>query len=404
MDTGLAALGFNTINLDAGYIYGRDATTGRLLVNQTRFPSGIRHLSDTLHAMNFRLGVYTDLSGHSCGDGPRTGSLGHYSLDAATFAHEWQVDYLKVDFCGPAGFAPQCPNASDPLCVSIEADAQYTAWASLRDALNATGRPIYYSICPHTQAAREGPARPFDLIYAPPTAWTASQRQALANSLLVEYYNTMDSWDNFVDAAGIQRYGILTGMDAMVGATHLNYSVAGSWNDADMLMVCNYGAGAVPGGGMTLSEYRAHYAVWSILGSPLILGNDVRALARGEHADCLDLLLNSDIVGVNQDPAAMPARLVWQSPRPSANSTSASVRAQCFARPLSGGRLAVLLLNRAPSALHLSVTWRQLQLPANQEYDVYDVLSRRAAGSARGSYAVHVASHDVAFVILGAHG
>ena len=27
--------------------------------------------------------------------------MGHYQLDADTYAHDWQVDYLKVDFCGP---------------------------------------------------------------------------------------------------------------------------------------------------------------------------------------------------------------------------------------------------------------------------------------------------------------
>ena len=134
----------------------------------------------------------------------------------------------------------------------------------MRDALNATGRPIYYSICPHTRAAPVGPARPFDLIYAPPVAWSAAQRAALANSLLVEYYNTMDSWDDFVDPRGVQRYGILTNIDAMLAATRLSYSAPGSWNDADMLMACNFGAGNVPGAGMSLAEYRAMYSVWAV--------------------------------------------------------------------------------------------------------------------------------------------
>ena len=49
-----------------------------------------------------KLGVYTDLSGHTCGNGPGTGSKGHYDIDAATFK-EWQADYLKVDFCGAVG-------------------------------------------------------------------------------------------------------------------------------------------------------------------------------------------------------------------------------------------------------------------------------------------------------------
>jgi hypothetical protein len=27
--------------------------------------------------------------------------MGHYEVDADTYANDWQVDYLKVDFCGP---------------------------------------------------------------------------------------------------------------------------------------------------------------------------------------------------------------------------------------------------------------------------------------------------------------
>ena len=80
-------------------------------------------------------------------------------------------------------------------------------------------------------------------------------RHGLANSLLVEFANTPDQWRG--GAAG----GIIANVDAMVSATRLSDSAPGSWNDADMLQVCNYGKGRTPGGGMSLSEYRSHYAV-----------------------------------------------------------------------------------------------------------------------------------------------
>eukprot|EP00658_Telonema_sp_P-2_P010330 TRINITY_DN13894_c0_g1_i2.p1 TRINITY_DN13894_c0_g1~~TRINITY_DN13894_c0_g1_i2.p1 ORF type:complete len:196 (+),score=44.76 TRINITY_DN13894_c0_g1_i2:61-648(+) len=130
ISTGLHNVGFEYINIDAGYLAGRDSA-GRLIVNSDRYPSGIRHLADTLHSMGLKLGVYTDLSGRTCGNGPGTGSKGHYEMDAQTFA-DWGADYLKVDFCGPG-------NASvDPRCISVDPVPQYSAWASLRDALNKT--------------------------------------------------------------------------------------------------------------------------------------------------------------------------------------------------------------------------------------------------------------------------
>ena len=99
VSTGLRDVGYEYINVDAGYLqHDRDPTTGKLVVNKARFPSGMRKLADYIHSKKLKLGVYTDLTDRSCGPGP--GSGGHYSLDAKTFALEWDADYLKVDYCG----------------------------------------------------------------------------------------------------------------------------------------------------------------------------------------------------------------------------------------------------------------------------------------------------------------
>ena len=52
-------------------------------------------------------------------------------------------------------------------------------------------------------------------------------------------------------------------------------------------------------GGMTLAEYRAHYSVWAILASPLIISADLRTI-KEQHPDCLALMLNPEIVAVRQ--------------------------------------------------------------------------------------------------------
>jgi alpha-galactosidase len=58
----------------------------------------------------------------------RPGSLGYETKDANTYA-AWGVDYLKLDSCYTNGTAPE------------------VAYAIMRDALNATGRPIFFSLC-----------------------------------------------------------------------------------------------------------------------------------------------------------------------------------------------------------------------------------------------------------------
>eukprot|EP00316_Scyphosphaera_apsteinii_P008274 CAMPEP_0119341642 /NCGR_PEP_ID=MMETSP1333-20130426/102897_1 /TAXON_ID=418940 /ORGANISM="Scyphosphaera apsteinii, Strain RCC1455" /LENGTH=468 /DNA_ID=CAMNT_0007353669 /DNA_START=59 /DNA_END=1466 /DNA_ORIENTATION=- len=398
--TGLKDLGYTTINIDAGSL-NRDPTTGKLVENRHHFPSGLRNLSDFLHGAGFQFGAYNDISGHTCGQGPAAGSLHHYEADAEVFAHDWQVDYLKFDFCGvqmPGSPPENCTGVVGRSCgcVPVNSTEQYAAWAALTRALNKTGRPIYLDFCPHAIADGIGTEVPKGkLMYAPPKDWTLPQRRALSNSLLVEYDNTQDAWNWH------QSSGLIFNIDAMVKATDLSYSGPGMWNYADMLQICSYGKGNTPGDGMTLGEYRAHYSVWSVLASPLIIGTDLVTVER-DHPDCLALLKNEDIVKVNQDQAALSARLVSQIPPfGSLEATTLNISAQVFARPLSGGRLAVVLLNRGPVAASLSVSWRELGIANGRAVQVYNVIKRHSAGSATNSFTATVPSHDVEFVIFG---
>jgi alpha-galactosidase len=61
------------------------------------------------------------------------GSLGHEKVDAQTFA-DWGVDYLKYDNCYNQG-------------LSGTPQISYNRYKAMSDALNATGRPILYSLC-----------------------------------------------------------------------------------------------------------------------------------------------------------------------------------------------------------------------------------------------------------------
>jgi hypothetical protein len=129
----------------------------------------------------------------------------------------------QVDFCGPTA------GPTDPPLVSYQPGPQYDAWMTLGKALNATGRPIYYSICPHTLVSLDVSTEwAGHLAYAPPPEWTADQRHNLANSILVEYVNTYDEWYR-----GYKQGGILSDIDSMIELTKLNYSGPGSWNDGE---------------------------------------------------------------------------------------------------------------------------------------------------------------------------
>ena len=206
--TGLAAAGFKHINIDAGaWLHERDAN-GNLQANPALFPSGMAAISTQLRARGLGLGLYTDLGVGSCGPGP--GSGGHWPQDAAFFASVG-ASYLKVDFCGE-------PQNYDP-------DAELAAWGGVAAALNATGQPIYLSICPKTnlQANFSGPLTPYagqGGLYFPPDAWTREQKRSVANSWLVEVRNNVDAWSPSSGSQCIdvgKPCGMVTNLDSQVG-------------------------------------------------------------------------------------------------------------------------------------------------------------------------------------------
>ncbi len=70
--------------------------------------------------------THLDAGLRTCGGRPA--SLGYETIDANTYAN-WTVDYLKYDNCNTDGSPPE------------------KRYPVMRDALNASGRPIFFSMC-----------------------------------------------------------------------------------------------------------------------------------------------------------------------------------------------------------------------------------------------------------------
>jgi alpha-galactosidase len=73
-------------------------------------------------------------------------------------------------------------------------------------------------------------------------------------------------------------------------------------NDMDMLVVGMHGGSNNDFirsniGGCTDTEYKTHFSLWSIMGSPLMIGCDIRNAGQAAK----DILTNRDIIGINQD-------------------------------------------------------------------------------------------------------
>lgn len=58
VDTGLAKLGYNYVNIDAGWQSYNRTADGLQQANSTKFPNGIKPAADYVHGLGLKLGIY----------------------------------------------------------------------------------------------------------------------------------------------------------------------------------------------------------------------------------------------------------------------------------------------------------------------------------------------------------
>jgi alpha-galactosidase len=111
-----------------------------LLPDLSRFPNCVKDVGDKIHDLGLLYGMYSSAGEMTCTQ--YAGSLDYEAQDAKAFA-SWGVDYLKYDNYYHMG-------RFDTPQIS------FNRYNKMWMALNATGRPMLYSLCnwgedyPHT--------------------------------------------------------------------------------------------------------------------------------------------------------------------------------------------------------------------------------------------------------------
>jgi alpha-galactosidase len=327
--SGMKDAGYQYIVIDDCWQVERDPS-GNIVPDAKNFPSGIKALADYVHSRGLKFGIYSDAGSMTCAKRP--GSLGHEYQDALKYA-AWDVDYLKYDWCNTS---------------TQDAKAAYTL---IRNALNATGRPIVLSIC------EWGTANPW--------LWGKS----VGGNLWRTTGDISDKWETKEK----DSLGMLNILDLQNGIE--SYAGPGHWNDPDMLEVGN--------GGMTTEEYRAHFSLWAILAAPLIAGNDLRDMKPEIH----DILTNKEVIAVNQDPLGSEGRRVLKDGD-----------LEVWARQMQDGSRAVVLLNRATTEKEIGLSWENLGYPSHLSASVRDLWQAKDLGQFKGKFSAAVAPHSVVMV------
>ena len=317
---GLDKLGYKYVNVDDCWAKSRDEK-GVVQPDPVSFPD-FGKMIDYVHSKGLYFGLYSDAGIDTCAGRP--GSLGYETIDAETYA-TWKVDYLKYDNCNNNKTKPE------------------VRYPVMRDALNKTGRPIFYSMC---EWGQDNPAT-----WAP----------AVGNSWRTTG-DIGDSWGSMINRADSNN-------------AWADKAGPGGWNDPDMLEIGN--------GGMSVTEYETHMSLWCLMKAPLLIGCDMSNMSQ----DTLRILTNTEVIAINQDKMGVQGKKL--------RSTGAGSTQEVWGGPLDGGSYVMLLLNRGMVAAKITGLWTDIGLDATRSAMVRDLWKKEDLGVMSANVTGDVPSHGV---------
>ena len=297
---GLPQKGYEYLVIDDCWSLRERDGKERLAADPEKFPHGMKAVADYVHSKGLKFGMYSCAGNLTCAGYP--GSFEHEFLDAETFA-SWGVDFLKYDYCYHSPIIP----------------GKYL-YRRMGLALENCGRDILFSAC----------------------SWGADETHEWIKSTGASMWRStgdiFDTWESVKDLARQQE------------KLH-PYNGVGCFNDMDMLIVGMYGKGNVGLKGCSDVQYKTHFSIWALLGSPLMIGCDVRSMNQAT----LDILGNEEVIGINQDRACrQPVKLVG---------TWSGEDLLLYARQLENGDLAIGFFNLSEKKACARVNLDEMGLP-----------------------------------------
>ncbi len=247
---GLLDCGYDYLVIDDCWSLRERDENGRLVADPKKFPSGMKAVADYVHSKGLKFGMYSCAGTITCAGYP--GSYDHEFVDAATFA-EWGVDFLKYDYC----FRDQ----------TVSGDILYRRMGL---ALANCGRDILFSAC----------------------NWGADNAHDWIKTTGAHMWrSTGDIFDNWESVKKLTK----------IQFDRFKTNGKGCFNDMDMLIVGLGGSSHIGGENSTLNDidYRTHFTLWAMFGSPLMIGCDIRSMSE----ETKKTLTNKEVIAIAEDPA-----------------------------------------------------------------------------------------------------
>ncbi len=269
VEKGLKEAGYRYVNIDDGFFGYRDER-GYMVPHPERFPKGpegMRALVDHIHSLGLKAGIYSDAGDNTCGssynhdlNGLGAGLYGHDVVDAERYFNEWDFDFIKLDYCGGQN-------------LKLDPEERYREIRRVIDSV-AT-RHIRINVCRWNF----------------PGTWV--------NGI-------GDSWRISADIRPVWKsIKYIVGKNLYLSA----YAGNGNYNDMDMLAV-GYNIKPSPfweeGLGLSYTEEEAHFGIWCIMSSPLLLGCDIEYIPE----ETMKIITNPELIAINQDRLGLQAHVV----------------------------------------------------------------------------------------------
>jgi alpha-galactosidase len=339
--SGMAASGYNYIVLDDGWMAKERDANGNLVPDPIKFPNGMKNLIDYVHSKGLKFGLYNCAGTSTCAGYP--GTRGYEYQDAKFYAN-LNIDYLKYDWCNTAGI-----NAPE-------------AYATMSNALKTAGKPIVFSLC------EWGDNKPWDWGKPIGNLWRISGD--IYPCFDCEFHHEEGNWSS---------WGFMKILEMRKDIR--KFSGPDHWNDFDMLEV---------GDGMTNTEDKTHFTMWSMMASPLIAGNDLRKMSK----ETLAILTNKELIAVNQDKLGIQGFKY-----------SSEDGLEVWVKPLSDNNWAITFVNRSDVTKKVNFDWKKqlikdtdFNLEANfntTSYKIKNLWENKEAGNTKKAFVANLASHDV---------
>ncbi|KAF8918553.1 glycoside hydrolase superfamily [Mucidula mucida] len=321
------------------------AANPRIAADTVRFKSGMKTLTDKIHALGFKTGIYSDSGWFTCGGYP--GSYSNELRDLKTF-NDWGFDYLKYDNC-----------------------------AIPYDAITREGIIGRYKRM--ADAVEEFTSLPAALRFCCPSANGDGARSGFGESCL----------DRAGEPLAISRlFGTLCEYHQLQLLPHTSNRFNGR-NDLDMLQLGN--------GNLTFDESKSHFTAWALMKSPLFIGTNLSAITN----ETLSILKNKEILAINQDPIVGTSISPFRWGLNPDWTSDSNFPAQYWSGPTQDGTVFMLLntLNE-PSTLFFNLT-ESPWIRAGRQYSVRDLWTHTDNGTAvRNFTAPDVPAHGVVALLL----